>query len=1093
MAFGLSDARATLTIDASGFVSGAQQAAASLDALDASGSRTAQSNALVETRLRSVAAALGSASGVSGSYAQALNSAAAAAGNAAARVDQLAVKTEAARAALSNAQQSAAASAAALRELQEASDINGENIAAVRAELDALQQSGNASQTEIGALTQTLQELEADSADLANQIQSETQNVEASGEAAAQAAVKYNTLAAQLKAAEASADKADGKFAQLAETVDNSSGIGAFAQGLNKWGTSTLTSASRSLSNMAVSMTGLERGTAGMTLASQGLSTAMNMVTKLAGPWGMAIGGAASLAVAGVKKLGEAWTESHDFGAAMQSAIDGAAGNNYTAALSNVSLALGDEDHIRTQISEKLQHCFDTLTDGKADTPELVSELHAEIDEEYSGIRAQVEDYFKKAIEGAETEAAKDALIEKQNEILASIDATHEAANALVDSYAGKSTEECKKAKEEIEAIQEQVDDLISGINTARALLESQYGDAYAKVSGGYYATQQDIEWSLTYVGANRTNAEAAANEAYETASKALNDAFAGHDGSESLQVEYEVNGVKYTMNGTFDELTHQIEGEHQSALNTAQAEMLAQWNALISGLEQSGSLGAEATAALQRMGAAVDAQSVIRGIAQQISDGIFEAADLAGLGDSFWQSLGAALNIDGADAQLEFSKALALNPALATAMLAGWSGSLDSVMTSGMGDLESSFGELFAGALTGGLFEGIDGVDMNDAMARYQALVGQLAMDGENLETQPVPVEVRPEVTQIDDPSQQPIAIDEPLQAEVPVEVVNGVWTFDESEAPTDVFSEEIEVEAPVSIEPEPTGDGSIAQQVVDKINAGILDGVPGVDTSSIEGVINALFKPDVIELFGDTPITFGTLSEVEKLLAAQLPEKVSVPVDAVELEPGMLRMKPSVIQINEEDVRDDIFGTDIEVPVEYALPDPDELALLYGNASVPIEAEFTLPSPEELAALDGVSNEFAAAGSNAGSAFVTALNGYLGPAAAAGAAIAAAALNAMKARLSIHSPSKATFKMGLQTGEGFSLGIAERAEMARESMKHMANSALIGARGAQNVNNNRTMTINLNNASIRSEDDVRKLSRALGRYMSDFNYGQN
>ena len=989
MAFGLSDARATLTIDASGFVSGAQQAAASLDALDASGSRTAQSNALVETRLRSVAAALGSASGVSGSYAQALNSAAAAAGNAAARVDQLAVKTEAARAALSGAQQSAAASAEALRALQEASDINGENIASMRMELDALRQSGSASQTEIGALTQTLQELEADSADLANQIQSETQNVEASGEAAAQAAVKYNTLAAQLKAAEASADKADGKFAQLAETVDNSSGLGAFAQGLNKWGTSTLTSASRSLSNMAVSMTGLERGTAGMTLASQGLSTAMNMVTKLAGPWGMAIGGAASLAVAGVKKLGEAWTESHDFGAAMQSAIDGAAGNNYTAALSNVSLELGDEDHIRTQISEKLQHCFDTLTDGKADTPELVSELHAEIDEEYSGIRAQVEDYFKKAIEGAETEAAKDALIEKQNEILASIDATHEAANALVDSYAGKSTEECKKAKEEIEAIQEQVDDLISGINTARALLESQYGDAYAKVSGGYYATQQDIEWSLTYVGANRTNAEAAANEAYETASKALNDAFAGHDGSESLQVEYEVNGVKYTMNGTFDELTHQIEGEHQAAMNTAQAEMLAQWNALISGLEQSGSLGAEATAALQRMGAAVDAQSVIRGIAQQISDGIFEAADLAGLGDSFWQSLGAALNIDGADAQLEFSKALALNPALATAMLAGWSGSLDSVMTSGMGDLESSFGELFAGALTGGLFEGIDGVDMNDAMARYQALVGQLAMDGENLETQPVPVEVRPEVTQIDDPSQQPIAIDEPLQAEVPVEVVNGVWTFDESEAPTDVFSEEIEVEAPVSIEPEPTGDGSIAQQVVDKINAGILDGVPGVDTSSIEGVINALFKPDVIELFGDTPITFGTLSEVEKLLAAQLPEKVSVPVDAVELEPGMLRMKPSVIQINEEDVRDDIFGTDIEVPVEYALPDPDELALLYGNTSVPIEAEFTLPSPEELAALDGVSNEFAAAGSNAGSAFVTALNGYLGPAAAAGAAI--------------------------------------------------------------------------------------------------------
>ncbi len=145
-------------------------------------------------------------------------------------------------------------------------------------------------------------------------------------------------------------------------------------------------------------------------------------------------------------------------------------------------------------------------------------------------------------------------------------------------------------------------------------------------------------------------------------------------------------------------------------------------------------------------------------------------------------------------------------------------------------------------------------------------------------------------------------------------------------------------------------------------------------------------------------------------------------------------------------------------------------------------------------MAALDGVSNEFAAAGSNAGSAFVTALNGYLGPAAAAGAAIAAAALNAMKARLSIHSPSRAAFKMGLQTGEGFSLGITERAEMARESMKQVAVAALSGSTAATSRSESyRTMTINLNNASIRSEDDVRKLSRALGRYMRDFNYGQN
>lgn len=970
MAFGLSDARATLTIDASGFVSGAQQAAASLDALDASGSRTAQSSALVETRLRSVAAALGSASGESGGYAQALSSAAAAAGNAAARVDQLAVKAEAARAALSSARESAATSAEALRALQEASDINGENIARMRMELDALQQSGSASQTEISALEQSIQELEADSASLAGQIQTETQNVEASGEAAAQAAVKYNSLSAQLKVAEASADKADGKFASLAQTIDKSQGFGALAQGLNKWGTSTLTSASRSLGTMALSMAGLQSGTAGMTLASQGLSTAMNMITRLAGPWGMAIGGATSLAVAGVKKLNEAWNESHDFGAAMQSAIDGAADSSYTASLSNVNLELGDEDHIKSQITEKLQHCFETLTDGKADTPKVVSELHAEIDEEYGGVRAQVDDYFKKAIEGAETEEAKNALIAKQGEILASIDATHEASNALVDSYAGKSTEECKKAKEEIETIQQQVEALIAGINGAKELLDSQYGDAYSKVSKGYYATQQDVEWSLTYVSANRTNAEAKANEAYAAASKALNDAFKGHDGGESLEVEYEFDGVKYKKTGTFDELTHQIEGEHQAAMNTAQAELIAQWNAMIAGLGQSGALGAEATAALQRMAAAVDVKTAIDSIAQKLSNETFTPADLEDLGDGFWQSLGTALDTDGVAAQQMFQNALAISPMAAAALLGQWENPINSALTEGAGEMEGNFGDLLSAALAAGLFEGVEGVDMEDALTRCQALVGQLSAAGEDLEPTSVPVEVQPEVEQINDPSQQPIVVDEPLKVEAPVEVSGGVWTFNEDEVP--------------------------------------------------EGV----------------------------------------------------------------------FGSAFEITPKFALPDPEELNALCSAVSVPIAAEITLPSPEELAALDGVSGEFADAGSNAGSAFVSALNAYLAPAAAAGAAIAAAALNAMRAKLSIHSPSKATFKMGMQTGEGFSLGIAERAEMARQSMKNLSSAAL---RGASVTNNRyegaRNFTIN---ASVRSDADLRNLSRQIARMTNDANYGR-
>ena len=135
--------------------------------------------------------------------------------------------------------------------------------------------------------------------------------------------------------------------------------------------------------------------------------------------------------------------------------------------------------------------------------------------------------------------------------------------------------------------------------------------------------------------------------------------------------------------------------------------------------------------------------------------------------------------------------------------------------------------------------------------------------------------------------------------------------------------------------------------------------------------------------------------------------------------------------------------------------------------------------------APLSAVESDFSGAGSNAGSAFVSALRGYLGPAANAGAAIAAAALSAMKARLNIHSPSRETFKLGLQTGEGFSLGIQERTQLARASMQRMANAALQGAESVRSINNSRSVTINLNGATIRSDDDVRKLARAIGRYL--------
>lgn len=963
MPFGLSDTKATLTMDAGGFVSGVQQAAASLDALESSGARAAQSGASVETHLRSAADAMSAAAERGGSCEQSLSRAAAAAGTAAAKADEMAVKTEAARQAMNAAGQSAAESAARLNELQEALEIDSDNITQLEAELEALRQSSGASQTEITELERALEELRTDAAALESEIGRETQSVEKSGNAAELAAAKYNKYVNQLRQAQSAADAANAKVGALAQSMEQSD-LSTLSSGLSTWGTSTLTSASRSLSSIAVSAAGLASGTVESTLAARGLSAAMRMVTQAAGPYGLAISGAAALATAGVKKLAESWSEAHDMAGAMQALIDSAADNSYTAALKNVDLSL-DEAGIQTQINEKLQHCFDTLTDGKADTPEIVTGLHADIDEEYAGIRAQVSQYFTEAIEGTETEEAKNALLNKEQEILDSLDATQDAANALVDSYAGKSTEVCRGAEEEINEIQQRVNELIESLNTAKALLDSQYGDSYAKVSGGYYATQQDIEWSLTYIQADRTNAEAQAKEAYETAMAALNEAFKGRDGSEHLDVEYSYGGVDFKISGTFDELTHQIEDEYQGSLDTAQNEMLARWNRMLKGLAKSGSMGGEATQAFTALADAVDAHAVIAGIAERFSDGSFDMAELNNLGADFWEKLASSMGLDSAEAQSAFENTLAISPALALAMLGAWDDSLSEAITGGVNVLEGSgFGDLFAAAMESGLFEGIENLNMEDTLTRMQALVGDLNTD----ESIPVPVSITadPEA----DPFEMPIAQDTPIQ--MPVEA-------------------EITLPSP----------------------------------------------EELAALYGD-----------ETILS--------------------FRAEPEA----------DPF----EMPIAEDTP-----------IQMPVEAEITLPSPEELAALNGVADEFSSAGDNAGSAFVSALRGHISAAASTGAAIAAAALSAMKAKLNIHSPSRETYKLGLYTGEGFSMGIRERAQMAKDSMRSMANAALTGAKSARSIDNSRSVTINLNNATIRSEEDVRKLSRALGRYMNDANYGVN
>ena len=138
----------------------------------------------------------------------------------------------------------------------------------------------------------------------------------------------------------------------------------------------------------------------------------------------------------------------------------------------------------------------------------------------------------------------------------------------------------------------------------------------------------------------------------------------------------------------------------------------------------------------------------------------------------------------------------------------------------------------------------------------------------------------------------------------------------------------------------------------------------------------------------------------------------------------------------------------------------------------------------------IDGVEDEFSAAGSNAGSSFVSELRRHIRSAASAATAIGSAAYNALRASLSIHSPSRKMRELGAYTGEGYALGISDRITMAESSIRRLAGASMQAASGATNNAYHNAVNINLNGATIRSDDDIRQLSRQLGRYITDANF---
>ena len=87
---------------------------------------------------------------------------------------------------------------------------------------------------------------------------------------------------------------------------------------------------------------------------------------------------------------------------------------------------------------------------------------------------------------------------------------------------------------------------------------------------------------------------------------------------------------------------------------------------------------------------------------------------------------------------------------------------------------------------------------------------------------------------------------------------------------------------------------------------------------------------------------------------------------------------------------------------------------------------------------------SSFVSAGASAGAGFVAGIQSKLSAAASAGGALGRAALNAAKAALAIHSPSKEFIYLGEHVGEGMAIGIKNNIVLAKDAASELAEEVI-------------------------------------------------
>ena len=1092
------DVRATLTLDASKFSQGVAQARSELSAFSADGQRVSNDFASVEGRFAQSATAMAQAMRQAGQGGDELLQLAAKADAAQLKLEAAASKAASAAEALNTAREAARQSGDALTLLKDSAAASAENLAQAKAALDALSASGSATTAQLTGAENAVKEFAQEQAALAGQIAQTEATHAANAAAVSKAEAAYQGLSAQVLTAQAGADKAQSAFAKLTNLFGGSGGmatLGRFGDQITSIGTSTLTSASRSLSSIAASALGIQRGTALNTLAASGMDSVLKKLVSTLGMTKLGLAGvgvslayqayqyvrAAEQAKTGSAKWEKAWEAAQPKDTTIKAILD--------AQIELDTTGLADD------VKSVYEEVGRALTDGEPDTETVIQKITDKTTGMFSSVRRKIQEWYD--LEMANLDLSTPAGVQKAAELTTTyqglidqVEQLDSSTAAWVAEYAGQSTEACTQALTQLETYEEELERLARKADEQVALLNSNQRAAYTAVTNGLTSDETTVGNATQYV----------------TVDYSLQLGYAEDDYNAQLAALWQEYQDRLNSAAT-DQDRMEIDAEYELKLRQADTDYQQQRSDLAADYQrQLGDLLRGYAAALAKT------DPTLRDALDKALAGDFSSVDDLDLSNkalvSTFKTLVEAGALEGVtDADLSTAKGQMR--ALLALLAQGSAEAVDSAYKSVA---------LKKGGLAGRL--GVEADDPAEAVNQWATKIqdaANAAQTGYQPNIERLQQTKREFYDALDFGSEGQTGVDRIADLFAALNAAADAGNLDASAWAE--YSGMVNDVMWILGNLDPSGsaeDLAFLTGLSDALNAlgyttdatSVVSTLAGV-AAQCSGLADAAERldgskawqgfPKTIEEFkaGPTQFTWTGFAQSAswESQAEYDAKKVQIPV-----EPDWTAFAAAV--------SDWSAGGEAEVRVS---PEPDWTAFAAavsdwsaanaggsggassagsGGVQIPVEADLS-GMPAAAAAFGAqAAAEFSGAGSNAGAAFAAGIRRHLSAASAAGSALGRAALSALRAELDIHSPSRKMREAGGYASMGFALGVSDEITRAEASVRTLAGRTLTAAGNTTTNNHYHASPINVQ-ASVRSDDDVRALANRLARLAAGQNYG--